>query len=93
MRVGDVVTVSGKVDIAVTATGLTQLNMTLPVASNFSASENCGGVAQVSYSGISTNLAAGIQADATNDRAQLYYFGNVTGAAQSFFFTFTYRII
>jgi hypothetical protein len=93
MRVGDVVTVSGKVDIGVTATGITQLNMTLPIASNFSASENCAGTAYVLYSGISTNSPAGIMADATNDTAQLYYFGNVTGAAQTFVFTFTYRII
>lgn len=93
MRVGDVVTVSGRVSIAVTGTGLTRLNMTLPVASNFSAAENCAGTAQVSYAGVSTNLAAQISADATNDRAQILYYGNTTGAAQDFFFTFTYRII
>lgn len=93
MQVGDVVTVSGKVAIAVSSTGVTRMNMTLPIASNFSAEENCGGVAQVSYSGGSTNLAAQIKADATNDCAQFLYWGNVTGAAQSFFFTFTYRII
>jgi hypothetical protein len=93
MRVGDVVTVSGRVSIVVTGTGLTRLNMTLPIASNFSAEENCAGTAQVSYAGVSINLAAQIKADATNDRAQILYYGNVTGAAQDFFFTFTYRII
>jgi hypothetical protein len=93
MRVGDVVTVSGKVSIAVIGSGITRLNMTLPVSSNFSAEENCAGTAQVSYNGVSTNLAAQIKADTTNDRAQILYFGNVTGAAQDFFFTFTYRII
>lgn len=93
MRVGNVVTVSGKVNIAVTSTGLTQLNMTLPVASNFSAEENCAGVAQVYYSGGAFSEVAGIMADITNDRAQIFYDGNVTGAAQSFFFTYTYRII
>jgi hypothetical protein len=93
MRVGDVVTVSGKVDIAVTGTGFTQLNMTLPVPSNFTAAENCAGVAQVSYSGGTINEAAGIRADTTNDRAQIAFWGNVTGAAQSFTFTYTYRVI
>ena len=93
MRVGDVVTVSGKVSIAVIGSGITRLNMTLPVSSNFSAEENCAGTAQVSYNGVSTNLAAQIKADTTNDRAQILYFGNVTGAAQDFFFTFTYRVI
>jgi hypothetical protein len=93
MRVGDVITVSGKVSIAVIGTGITRLNMTLPVASNFSADENCAGTAQVSYAGVSTNLAAQVKADITNDRAQILYFGNVTGAAQDFYFTFTYRVI
>lgn len=94
MQIGDVVTVSGKVDIAVTGTsGFTRLNMTLPIASNFTAEENCAGVAQVSYSGSTTNLAAGIRADATNDRAQIQYWGNVTGASQTFYFTYTYRVI
>ena len=93
MRVGDVVTVSGRVSIAVIGTGITRLNMTLPVSSNFSAEENCAGTAQVSYVGVSTNLAAQIKADTTNDRAQILYYGNVTGSAQDFFFAFTYRII
>jgi hypothetical protein len=93
MRVGDVITVSGKVSIAVIGTGITRLNMTLPVASNFSADENCAGTAQVSYAGVSTNLAAQVKADFSNDRAQILYFGNVTGAAQDFYFTFTYRVI
>jgi hypothetical protein len=93
MRVGDVITVSGRVSIAVTGTGLTRLNMTLPVASNFSVTENCAGTAQVAYSGGSMNLAAQIRGDVTNDTAQILYYGTVTGSAQDFFFTFTYRVI
>jgi hypothetical protein len=73
MRVGNVVTVSGKIDVTVTGTGLTRLNVSLPISSNFSAEENCAGTAVMTASGVSINIPATIRADTTNDVAQVQY--------------------
>lgn len=93
MRVGNVVTVSGKIDVAVTGTGLTRLNVSLPVASNFSADENCSGTAVMIAGSGSVTISASIRADFTNDTAQMIYWGNLTGIAQAYYLTFTYRVI
>jgi hypothetical protein len=90
LKVGNIVTVSGKVDINPTLTAtLTQLGISLPVASNFGASEDCAGVAFAS--GIAGQGAA-ILADTANDRAQLEYISSdITD--QPMYFTFTYQVI
>ena len=93
MRVGNVVTVSGKIDVAVTSGGFTRLNVSLPISSNFSATENCAGTAVLAAAGFSVNIPASISADTTSDVAQMQYWGNLTGMAQSYYLTFTYRII
>lgn len=90
MRVSNTVTVSGKLDIDPTTTlTLTQLGISLPVASNIGAAEDVGGVA------FATSIAgqgAGITGDAANNRAQLEYIaGDVTN--QPMCFTFTYQVI
>lgn len=89
LRVGNTVTVSGKVDIDPTlAATVTQLGISLPIASNFTAQEQCGGTAAAS--GIAGQVAA-IRADATNDRAELVYVsGDITN--QSMYFSFTYVV-
>lgn len=90
MQVGDVVTVSGRVDIDPTlATTSTQLGISLPVASNLGAAEDCAGTAFAS--GIAAQGAA-ILGDATNNRAQLEYISSDT-TNQAMYFTFTYQII
>ena len=90
MRVGTVVTVSGKVDIDPTlASVATQLGISLPVASNFGAEEDCGGTA--APNAVIDNPCA-IRADAANDRAELNYV-NASVANHAMFFSFTYRII
>lgn len=90
MRVGSVVTVSGKVDVDPTLTGTsTQLGITLPIASNLANAQNCAGTAFAS--GIAAQGAA-ILADTTNDRAQMQWIaGDVSN--QAMYFTFTYQII
>lgn len=79
MRVGNVVTVSGACSVTPTAgSALTQLNLTLPVASNFTASyECCGGGGLVVGT---VNVPAYISSDATNDRATLQFVSSGTGA-------------
>jgi len=90
MRVGNVVTVSGVVNIDATATGDTAIGFSLPIASNFGSSSQCGGVFTKSFAA-STN-AGGIYADSTNDRA-IFRIDSDTTADQSYTFTFTYRVI
>jgi len=89
LRVGNVVTVSGKVDIDPTAAGAsaTAFHVSLPVASNFTAGQNCAGLATV-YS-IGTPVT--ILADATNDRANLEY-TSPDGVNRPLVFTFTYVV-
>lgn len=89
LRVGSVVTVSGKVDVDPTATGIAVLGISLPIASDFGSAEDCGGCAGPSAVG---GEAAAILADSTNNRAQFQFVAANT-ANHSFFFTFAYRII
>lgn len=91
MRVGNVVTVSGKVDIDPTVAGAIRLGISLPLSSAVPNDFECAGVAStisgaVIYSG-------GIRADTVNDRADLntlILVGDVGN--ESYFFTFTYLI-
>lgn len=88
-RAGSVVTVSGKADIDPTAAGSVQLGISLPVASNIGAAENCAGTAFAP--GIAGQGAA-ILGDATNDRAQMQWVA-VDVTNQAMFFTFSFLVI
>lgn len=90
-RVGSVVTVSGKVDVdpTVGVSTTTQLGVSLPIASNFSAAEQLAGTA--SSPSIATQVG-GVYADGTNDRAQLD-FKAVDPNNTSWYFIFSYRVI
>ena len=88
MRVGATVTCSGKVDVDPTAAAATELGISLPVASNFGADEDCAGTA---YNQAATE-GGGISADITNDRAALKWVA-VGTANRTLYFTFTYQVI
>ena len=89
MRVGSVVTVSGKVNMDVNSNGqICRLGITLPVASDFGAEEDLGGTA----SSMDIQQNSGIKADITNNRAALEFLAN-SNTTRDWFFTFTYRII
>lgn len=89
LRVGSVVSVSGRLDIDPTLPAVsTQLGISLPVASNLATAQNCAGVAFAS--GVAS-MGAAILGDATLDRAQLQYVASdVTN--QAMYFTFTYLV-
>lgn len=89
IRVGAVVTVSGKVDVDPTAAVATQLGISLPVASNLGALEDCAGTAAAPAV---AGQSAAIYADITNDRAQMEWVA-VDLANRSMYFTFTYEVI
>ena len=89
MRVGNVVNVSGRVDIDATAAAATELGMSLPVASDFAANEKCAGTG-ASLTALDDAIV--IRADATNNRAQ-FVFTATDVANTSRFFQFQYVIL
>lgn len=92
LKVGGVATVSGQFDADATTTNtVTQMRISLPFASNFSADRQLGGVSAVRTTAV-TSRAGTIYADTTNDTALVYWFPTQTGNS-AYFFTFTYRII
>jgi len=87
-RTGNFVTVSGRVAVDPTATATnTEFRLTLPIASNFTAVEQCGGAG--SAGGYIETV--GIYADTTNDEA---YFRCISGttALHNIFFNFSYLV-
>lgn len=84
LRVGSKVIVSGKADVDPTAAGSTVLRISLPVASNLGALEDCAGV------GFAPGVAgqgAGIEADITNDAARMRWIAvDITNRAMMFLF-------
>ncbi len=90
LRIGSVIGVSGRLSLTATATStLTQLGISLPVASNLANFEECAGTA------VSSNIAnqcGAILADATNDRAELRLNASST-SAQGIYFLFIYQVI
>lgn len=89
MRVGNVVTVSGKVDIDPNLTSTsTQLGISLPIASTTGSAQNLAGTA-VGDNGSALANAAQILADTANNRANLAFWSSSTAnAAWSFHFTY-----
>lgn len=80
--------VAGSCDVNPTATGLTTLGISLPIASNLGAVTDLFGVAA---SPVATQCG-GIYGDTTNNRAELLFNASDT-ANRSIFFVFGYRII
>jgi hypothetical protein len=90
MRVGNVVTVSGRFSVDCTAAGVaTKFAVSLPISSNFGNDYDLGGVGAAETT---TNTIIAIYADATNDRAECRFIPAIT-AAEFYSFTFTYRVI
>lgn len=87
-RVGDTVTVSGEVDVDPTAALTTSFELSLPIASNFSATDNAGGGGGVNYSTVPGVL---VRAVAANDTVQLIYLAGATGSADVHY-SYTYLV-
>ena len=88
MRVGNTITVSGRVDIDATGAGAILLGLSLPVASNLGASIQCCGTA---VSPTDTECFA-ITGDSSNDRASIEGLAVNTGN-HAIYFSFTYLVI
>lgn len=86
VRIGSMVIVSGRLTVDPTAVGATELGISLPIASNFGAVEDCGGVA---CANASAGLCAAIVADTVNDRATMVWVQNdAANRAMSIFFMY-----
>jgi hypothetical protein len=95
IRVGNVVTVSGGVDITPTANStLTRSRCSLPIASNFAnAFEAGGGGANVTTAPVGQAVLC--FADTTNDEVELRFLSDAAAAGVSriIYYSFTYQII
>lgn len=94
LRVGNVVTVSGRVDVDSTAAAGTSsvMGMSLPIASDFASATNCGGTGGHDQSVFTAVELMTIQADATNNRA-LCIWSSQSTANHPIYFSFTYQVI
>lgn len=89
IRSRNVITVSGRIAIdPTTSSTLTKLHISLPVASNFTSSEQCAGVG----SGMGIVETCGIWGDVSNDSAEMRLVSASAGN-HNIMFTFTYRIL
>ncbi len=87
-RIGNLVTVHGRVDVKAVSTALTQLCISLPIDSNIGTSTDLSGVASSTV----VQQSAGILGIAASNTAGLTYVA-VDTTLRSFFFTFQYIII
>jgi hypothetical protein len=88
IRVGNIVHVEGGITADATAAGNTVVGISLPIASNFAGNFDATGIGSNQLS----NVTGNIQADTTNDRAQLTYQAIAT-TSQAFRVSFNYQII
>jgi len=80
IRIGNAVLVFTRVEVTATASAtLTEIDVSLPVASNFSGTNQCVGSGAISST--TTEVAAvGVQANTTDDRAKLRFVSTSTSA-------------
>lgn len=89
-RTGNVITVGGSVAFNTTVPGAIQFDLSLPVASNFSATTQAGGGAALSSGGGAFN-AIRILSENTNDEAR--FIGVGVGASDVISYSYTYLVI
>lgn len=92
MQVGSTVTVSGRVSITMTTgSSVTQLQMSLPIASNFSQEGQCGGTAANNKGDTGGTMA--IRADVSTNIAEFYVVAPSSAFTDIYWFSFTYTVI
>lgn len=90
MRVGNVVTVSGRVTgVDPTAAGAASFELSLPIASNIGAVEDCAGVA---FSGTIAGQGAAVTGSVANNTAVFSWIA-VDTTSQSWSYTYSYEVI
>lgn len=95
MRVGNVVTVAGLIDVSNSAGGGADSNfeLTLPVASDFSTIRQCAGTFSSGDSaGITVGECGRVIGNSTSNRAAFGWYATAT-VARTFAYTYTYLVI
>ncbi|MET0393154.1 MAG: hypothetical protein ABW019_08420, partial [Chitinophagaceae bacterium] len=96
IKLGDRVTVTGYVDFLVTASGTaSEVAISLPFASNFSASTDASGTATSSNTFAIANSGTMLSADVTNDRVRFQFTsaGSSAGNSGRISYSFIYTIL
>ena len=88
-RVGNVVFVSGTAAIDTTSTGLTQFDVSLPIASNLAAGSDLTGTFTRDES--SSYVPGACVGEVTNDRAACVFYASYTSASNAYF-SFSYEV-
>jgi len=92
IRIGNAVLVFARISVTATASAtVTDIDCSLPVASNFSSSSQCVGAGAI-FTGAAEVAVIGVQANTTDDRATFRYVSTST-AARSFTVMFGYIVI
>lgn len=89
-RVGNIVTVYGTITVTNTLALASEVDVTLPVASNFAAATDLNGIGQ-SDGTFAVNTV--IKGDAVNDRASIYFTGASVGGNGILYFSFQYKVL
>lgn len=94
MRIGDVVSVSGHVELTAAADGRAQFNMELPISSDFDVGDLSGTATAVLAGDTADEVApvAVLQGNADKNNVSLIFSG-VAGLAIDFYYTFIYKVI
>lgn len=89
-RIGNIVTVYGSLDVTTTLAVATEIQLTLPVASDLATAFDLNGTGQAS-SAVATNAV--LLADPATDRARLTFIGLSIGGAGTIYFSFQYQVL
>lgn len=92
MKVGNIVTVAGRVDVDPTSTGNTQFEMTLPIASDFTNQNQCAGTCNIFSGSTSNDTIYAIMANSSSNRA-LFAGASKLSTPDYFYFIFQYQIL
>lgn len=93
IRVGSIVSVTGRFDATVTSGSgtATEIGISLPIASNLASTDDLAGVFQIHLS-LGGGAIVVVEADITNDRAKIRFNSSGSGAT-TFVYAYSYEII
>lgn len=89
-RMGSTVTVYGSFDVTTTLAVASQVDISLPVASNLAAATDLNGMGQAG-SAIAANAV--VSGNSTNDRASINFIGLAVSGAGRIYYSFSYTVI
>lgn len=89
-RVGNIVTVYGTITVTETLAVASQVDVSLPIASNLAAATDLNGLGN-SDASVANNIV--IKGDATNDRASIYFTALSVGGNGIIYYSYQYKVI